>query len=102
MEDYNAVKNLLMLCLPPHLLGIVFSLMVIFYDNICCCCCGCCLGAEERMVYDPDHPEAELLWRDGQVLSENLKHLVSCINISRLLNWRRIRMGWRKRLRFND
>ena len=48
-------------------LGSVFSLMVIFYDNIFCRCCGCCLEAEERMVYDPNHPEAELLWRDGQV-----------------------------------
>ena len=53
--------------LVPHLLAIVFTLMVIFFDNICCCCCGCCLGAQERMVYDPDHPEEELVWRDGQV-----------------------------------
>ena len=54
--------------LVPHLLGVLFSLMFIFYDKICCCCCECCLGAEERIVYDPSHPDAQLQWKSGKVL----------------------------------
>ena len=55
-------------CLVLHFLGIVFTLMVIYYDKICCCRGECCLGAEERMVYDPSQPEKILLWKDGKVL----------------------------------
>ena len=56
-------------CLVPHVLGIIFTLIFIFYDKICCCCC---LGAEERMVYDPSRPEAQLLWTtDGKVSMNN-------------------------------
>ena len=65
-------------CLVPHFLGVVFSLMFIFYDKICCCCCDCFLGAEERIVYDPSHPENKLIWENGKVLYVDieLKHLV--------------------------
>ena len=92
----------LFICLVPYLLGIVFSLLVIFYEKMFGCCCGWCLGAEERMVYDPDHPEAELVWRDGQVQLEILC-CIWCIFIlfPRLLNWKRVRMRLR-RLRSND
>ena len=54
-------------CVVPHFLGIVFTLIFIFYDKICCYCGQCCLGAEERMVYDPSQPEKQLLWTDGKV-----------------------------------
>ena len=56
------------ICVLPHLLGIVFTLMVIYYDKICYCCGKGSLGAEERMVYDPSQPEKILLWKDGKVL----------------------------------
>merc|ERR1711894_795987 len=55
-------------CLVPHFLGVVFSLMFIFYDKICCCCCDCFLGAEERIVYDPSHPENKLIWENGKII----------------------------------
>ena len=57
-------------CLVPHLLGIVFTLIFIFYDKICCCCGEFCLGAEERMVYDPSQPDVQLLWTNGKVKIE--------------------------------
>ena len=61
------IDVILIFCLVPHVLGIVFTLMVIFYDKICCCCGECCLGAEERMVYDPSQPDVQLLWTNGKV-----------------------------------
>ena len=67
----NKFFTIICVVLVLHLLGILFTLMVIFYDKIfCCCCCGeCCLGAEERMVYDPSQPEVQLLWTNGKVQS---------------------------------
>ena len=61
------LNQLIIICLVPHSLGIVFTLMVIFYDKIFSCCGECCLGAEERMVYDPSQPDVQLLWTNGKV-----------------------------------
>ena len=48
----------------PSLLTLIF----LFYDNLCCCCCACCLGAGEWTVFDPENPQAILVWKDGQIM----------------------------------
>ena len=58
---------------PPmvcHILGVICTLSFIWFDHICCCCCDCCRGQQEVVVYDPDHPEASLVWRDGEVIEK--------------------------------
>ena len=48
----------------PSLLTLIF----LFYDKLCCCCCACCLGAGEWTVFDPENPQAILIWKDGQIM----------------------------------
>ena len=57
------------------MLGVICTLSFIWFDNICCCCCDCCRGQEEVVVYDPDHPEASLVWRDGEVMEKKEEEL---------------------------
>ena len=38
-----------------HILGLIFTLLFLFYDKIFSCCCSCWLSPpEEIVVYDPD------------------------------------------------
>ena len=51
-----------------HILGVICTVSFIWFDHISCCCCDCWRGQQEVVVYDPDHPEASLVWRDGEVV----------------------------------
>ena len=57
---------------PPmvlHLLGVICTLLFIWFDHIFCCC-DCWRGQQEVVVYDPDHPEACLVWKDGEIIDK--------------------------------
>ena len=49
------------------MIGVFFTILFLMFD-ISCCCCACWRGQQEVVVYDPDHPEASLVWRDGEVV----------------------------------
>ena len=52
-----------------HILGVICTLSFIWFDRVSCCCCACWRGQQQEVVvYDPDHPEASLVWRDGEVI----------------------------------
>ena len=63
----------LFLCLAPmlvcHILGVTCTLLFVLFDNVFPCCCDCWRGEQEIVVYDPDNREANLVWRDGQVIN---------------------------------
>ena len=71
----------LFLWVPPYVLGVVFTVLFLWYDSLCCkCCCTCCLGESETVVFDSSNPEAYLVMQsDGQV--SNVKY-VCIINFS--------------------
>ena len=52
-----------------HFLGVVFTVLFLWYDSLCCkCCCTCCLGEAEIVVFDSSNHEAYLVMLDdGQV-----------------------------------
>ena len=54
---------------PLYVLGVVFTVLFLWYDSLCCkCCCTCCLGEAEIVVFDSSNPEAYLVMLDdGQV-----------------------------------
>ena len=54
-----------------HIIGVICTVLLLLFDRICCCCCccDCWRGQQEVVVYDPDHPEASLVWRDGEVIN---------------------------------
>ena len=56
-----------------HILGVICTVSFIWFDHIFCCCCACWRGHQEVVVYDPDHPEASLVWRDGEVVDIGLE-----------------------------
>ena len=47
----------------------VLTTLFILWDYLMCCCCTCWLGAAKWHVYDPEHPEASLVWREGKVVN---------------------------------
>ena len=45
-----------------------FTLLFIFYDNLCCYCCNCYLGPTKWTALDPEDHEANLeRWSDGKI-----------------------------------
>ena len=52
---------------PLHILSAVLTATLLWFDNLCCCCCECGSGVAEVVIYDPSNPEANLVWREGQV-----------------------------------
>ena len=69
------VSEVLMVWVPPYVLGVVFTVLFLWYDSLCCkCCCTCCLGESETVVFDSSNPEAYLVMQsDGQV--SNIKYV---------------------------
>ena len=66
-----------------------FGILVFFlYDYLCFCCCNCFLGAEDWTVFDPENHEANLVWRDGEILDKDeagekeKKKVSNCIKAS--------------------
>ena len=64
-----------MFWVPMCVLGVVFTVLFLWYDSLCCkCCCTCCLGESETVVFDSSNPEAYLVMQsDGQV--SNFKNM---------------------------
>ena len=58
----------IMMIVVPYIIGMICTVLFLLFDHIYCCCCACWRGQEEVVVYDPDHPEASLVWRDGEVM----------------------------------
>ena len=56
-----------------HIIGVICTVLFLLFDHISCCCCDCWRGQQEVVVYDPDHPEASLVWRDGEVVDIGLE-----------------------------
>ena len=55
-----------------QIIGVICTLSFIWFDRISCCCCACWTrGQKEVVVYDPDHPEASLVLRDGEIIERN-------------------------------
>ena len=54
-----------------HIIGVICTLSFVWFDRISCCCCACWRGQEEVVVYDPDHPEASLVLKDGEIIDRN-------------------------------
>ena len=57
---------------PLYFFAILFTIKFLHFDPVCCtmCCfCDCCLDEEQVVIHDPSDPEANLVWRDGQVNS---------------------------------
>ena len=52
-----------------HATVAVLTTLFIFWDSLMCCCCTCWLGAAEWRVYDPENPQASLVWREGKVVN---------------------------------
>ena len=52
---------------PLYILSAVLTATLLWIDNLCSCCCECWLGVAEVVIYDPSNPEANLVWREGQV-----------------------------------
>ena len=65
--------------IPLHILGVVLTVIFLFYDSLCStcssCCCECCRGQSEDVVFDPRFPEKNLVWREEQVQLTNNKNL---------------------------
>ena len=55
----------------PYFVASLLALIFLFYDNLCCCCCACCLGAEEWRVFDPENHQADLVWRNGEIIDKD-------------------------------
>ena len=51
-----------------HILGVICTMLFVYFDNVFTCCCDCWRGEQEIVVYDPDNREANLVLRDGQVI----------------------------------
>ena len=51
-----------------HVLSALLTTILIFYDSLMCWCSPCCLGEGEATVFDPEHPELNLTWRNGNVV----------------------------------
>ena len=51
-----------------HILGVICTLLFVYFDNVFTCCCDCWRGEQEIVLYDPDNREANLVWKDGQVI----------------------------------
>ena len=51
-----------------HVLSALLTTILIFYDSLMCWCFPCCLGEGEAAVFDPEHPELNLAWRNGNVV----------------------------------
>ena len=51
-----------------HVLSALLTTILIFYDSLMCWCSPSCLGEGEATVFDPEHPELNLAWRDGNVV----------------------------------
>ena len=71
------VKSLLtiMAIVVPHIIAVIFTVLFLLFDHISCCCCACWRGQQEVVVYDPDHPEASLVWRDGEVMDIGVNNM---------------------------
>ena len=54
-----------------HIIGVICTLSFVWFERVSCCCCACWRGQQEVVVYDPDNPEASLVWRDGEVIQRN-------------------------------
>ena len=66
-DFYHAVIGL-------HVVSGLLTAILLGWDSLMCCCCPCWLGEGEWRVYDPDNPEARLVWRGGRVVGEEDKH----------------------------
>ena len=54
-----------------QIIASVLTLIFLFYDHLCFCCCSCCLGAGEWRVFDPENHEANLVWRNGEIIDKD-------------------------------
>ena len=69
LKCYLAIFTLLMVL---HIIGVICTLSFVWFDRVSCCCCACWRGGhKELVVYDPDHPEASLVLRDGEIIERN-------------------------------
>ena len=71
------LANIIILYTPPvvcHIIGIIFTALFVFFDQICCYCCECWRGEQELVVYDPDNPSAALVISNGAVVDINQRY----------------------------
>ena len=68
--DGNLGVPLLVVGVPPYILAVIFTVIFLHYDTFCCtsCCCDCCIGEEQVVIHDPSNDEANLEWRNKQVM----------------------------------
>ena len=69
-ESKIGLKTILNISI-PFFIASVLTLIFLFYDHLCCCCCACCLGAEEWRVFDPENHQADLVWRNGEIIDKD-------------------------------
>ena len=69
-NDQNLNMALIIISI-PFFIASVLTLFFLFYDHLCCCCCACCLGAEEWRVFDPENHQADLIWRNGEIIDKD-------------------------------
>ena len=67
--ESNMIEYIIVICGPLYILAVLFTVIFLHYDCCCCasCCCDCCIGEELVVIHDPSNPEANLVYRDGQV-----------------------------------
>lgn len=71
VEFGTVALGLVALIAPLHIIASLLTFIFLFYDNLCCCCCACCLGAEEWKVFDPENHQANLVWRNGEIIDKD-------------------------------
>ena len=54
-----------------HITSGVLTGLLLYWDSLMCLCCSCWLGAGAWRVFDPEEPEASLVWRAGKVVAED-------------------------------
>ena len=69
LSVYYLVETIIILIVPFYILAVIFTVIFLNYDTFCCasCCCECCIGEEQVVIHDPSNPEANLVWRNGEV-----------------------------------
>ena len=54
-----------------YFIASLLTFIFLFYDHLCCCCCACCLGAGEWTVFDPENHQANLVWRNREIIDQD-------------------------------
>ena len=55
-----------------YFLGALLTFIYLFCTPSCGCCCSCCVGGQQVIhVYDPDLPDQEFIFRNGEVIRKD-------------------------------